>query len=92
LVKRIDSDISPEEIRDRFFYDVDIILAEGYKMHAQLKIEMFRSAVHEKPVCTGEDNLLALVSDQKLCVDVPCFGLEEITLLVDFLEKTVLRR
>jgi molybdopterin-guanine dinucleotide biosynthesis protein B len=92
LVKRIDFDISPDEIRDRFFYDVDIILAEGYKTHTQLKIEVFRSVVHEKPVCTGEDTLLALVSDQKLCVDVPCFGLEEITPLVDFLEEIVLRR
>ena len=92
LVKRMNSDMSLEEIRDRFFHDVDIILAEGYKMHAPLKIEVFRSAVHEKPVCTEEDNLLALVSDQKLCVKVPCFGLEEITPLVDFLEETVLKR
>jgi molybdopterin-guanine dinucleotide biosynthesis protein B len=92
LVKRLFSDMSLEEMRDRFFHDIDIILAEGYKTHASLKIEVFRSTVHEKPICTGEDHLLALVSDRKFCLEVPCFGLEEIVPLVDFLEKTVLRK
>lgn len=91
LVKKAHFDMSPEEIRDRFFYDVDIILAEGYKTYTQLKIEVFRSEVHETPICPGKENLLAIVSDQKLCIEVPCFGLEEITPLVDFLEKTVLK-
>jgi molybdopterin-guanine dinucleotide biosynthesis protein B len=92
LVKRLFSDMSPEEMRNRFFHDVDIILAEGYKTHASLKIEVFRSMIHEKPICIEEDNLLALVSDQKFTLGVPCFGLEEIVPLVDFLEKTVLMK
>jgi molybdopterin-guanine dinucleotide biosynthesis protein B len=92
LVKRLFSDMSPEEMRNRFFHDVDIILAEGYKTHASLKIEVFRSMIHEKPICIEEDNLLALVSDQKFTLKVPCFGLEEIVPLVDFLEKTVLMK
>jgi len=91
LVKRMSSDISPEEMRDTFFHDVDIILLEGYKTHALPKIEVFRSVVHEKPICTSEDNLLALISDLRLCLEVPCFGLEEIAPLVDFLEETVLK-
>jgi molybdopterin-guanine dinucleotide biosynthesis protein B len=92
LVKRMNADMSLEDMRDRFFYDVDLILAEGYKTQAQSKIEVFRSAVHEKPLYTTEDNLLAMVSDRKLCLEVPCFGLEEIRPLVEFLERTVLQQ
>jgi molybdopterin-guanine dinucleotide biosynthesis protein B len=92
LVKKMSSDISPEEMRDTFFKDVDIILTEGYKTHAQQKIEVFRAAVQTKPLCTKEENLLAVVSDCELHLGVPCFGLEDIAPLVDFLEKMLLVR
>lgn len=87
LIKNTDVEISPEEMQARFFTDVDLILAEGYKTQAQAKIEVFRSAVHDKPVCTEDDQLLAIVSDCELQLGVPGFGLEDIIPLVDFLEK-----
>jgi molybdopterin-guanine dinucleotide biosynthesis protein B len=92
LVKQTGADISLEEMRDRFFQDVALILAEGYKTQAHPKIEVFRSTVHAKPLCTKADHLIAIVSDCELDLGVPCFGLEEILPLVDFLEQTVLRK
>jgi len=89
LVKKMSADMSLEEMRARFFNDVDLILVEGYKTQAHPKIEILRAAVHEKPLCTPEDQLLATVSDRKLHLDVPCFGLEDIEPLVDFLEQAL---
>ena len=89
MVKTTTSHISLENIRDIFFYDIDMIIAEGYKTSNQFKVEVFRATVHEKPLFTEEDNLLATVSDSDIDAGVPCFGLEEIVPLANFLEKTL---
>jgi molybdopterin-guanine dinucleotide biosynthesis protein B len=90
FVTHVTSEMTPEEIRDALFRDVDIVLAEGYKGYPQPKIEVFRSTVSEAPICTDDEQLLAIVSDCPLHLRVPCFGLEEIRLLADFLEGQVL--
>jgi len=92
LVKQTRADIALEEMRDRFFHDVDLILVEGYKTLAYPKIEVFRSTVHPKPLCTTAEHLIAIVSDDELDLGVPRFGLEDILPLADFLEHTVLRK
>jgi molybdopterin-guanine dinucleotide biosynthesis protein B len=92
MVKKTASDISLEEMHDKLFYDVDIVIAEGYKTSHHLKVEVFRSAVHAKPLFTNNERLLAIVSDTSIDTDIPCFGLEEIVPLVDFLENTLLRK
>jgi molybdopterin-guanine dinucleotide biosynthesis protein B len=69
---------------------MDIVITEGYKTQDKPKIEVFRSEVHDKPVCTDEDNRIALVSDKRLELDVPRFSLDDIRGLVHFVEHTVL--
>jgi molybdopterin-guanine dinucleotide biosynthesis protein B len=91
FVTHLTSEMTPEEMRDAFFQDVDLILAEGYKGYPQPKIEVFRSAVSDTPICTDDDQLLAIVSDCTLHLRVPCFELEAIGPLADFLEERVLR-
>ena len=91
VVKAVSSEPTPEEVRALFFRDVDLILVEGYKTYPLPKIEIFRSAVHERPICTQDDHLIAIVSDSDVRVDVPYFGLEDISTLVDFLEKRILK-
>jgi len=90
LVKKTVTDLSLEYLRDRFFDDIDIIIVEGYKTLPYPKIEIFRAAVHPQPCCQGDPHLLALVSDTELALGVPCFGLEAVTEIVDFLETAVL--
>ena len=92
MVKKTASDISFEEMGAKFFYDVDFVIAEGYKTGHQYKVEVFRSTVHEKPLFTKNESLLAIVSDTSIDTGIPCFGLEEIVPLVDFLEKTLLKK
>ena len=91
LIRDVERDLSLGEIRDKLIRDVDLILSEGYKRDVQPKIEIFRRERHEELLCTKEDNLIAIVSDQTFNVGVPCFDLEDMKGLSDFIEKEFLQ-
>ena len=67
------------------------ILSEGYKKDVQPKIEVFRKEKHKKLLCTKKDNLVAIVSNRKFNVGVPCFHLEDMKGLSNFIEKEFLK-
>jgi len=91
LIRDVEKDFTLEELRTKFVQDVDLILSEGYKKDIQAKIEVFRQEKHKELLCTKEDNLVAIVSDKTFQVGVPCFGLEDMKGLSDFIETTFLR-
>ena len=74
----------------RYFYGVDIIITEGFKRENKPKIEVFRKARHDEPACIGDNNLIALVTDDDIDLNVPKFAHEDITGLVDLIEKKIL--
>ena len=79
LVMDSDHDHDPEELT-RLFPEVDIVLTEGYKDTPHLKLEIFRPDVTENkiPLCTNDPHLLAIVSNQKVLLSIPRFGLNDI--------------
>jgi len=91
LIRDVESDLNLSEIRDKMIRDVDLILSEGYKRDVQSKIEIFRREMHQELLCTKEDNLIAIVSDQTFNVGVPCFDLEDMKGLSSFIEKEFLK-
>ncbi len=90
LIRDVEKDLSLAEIRDKLIRDVDLILSEGYKRDVQPKIEIFRKEKHQELLCAKEDNLIAIVSDHTFNVGVPCFDLEDMKGLSNFIEKTFL--
>jgi molybdopterin-guanine dinucleotide biosynthesis protein MobB len=90
----VNRDVESEETLDSlalmYFQDVDLILTEGYKREEKPKIEVFRSQVHDEPLCTRDDNLVALVSDTPLNLGVPRFELDDMKSLADLVERTFL--
>ena len=92
LIRDVEKDLTLEEIREKLIQDVDLILSEGYKKDVQPKIEVFRKGKYEGLLCTREDRLMAVVSDQTFDVGVPCFSLDDIRGVADFIEKTFLSR
>ncbi len=90
LIRDVERDLSLVEIREKLIRDVDLILSEGYKRDVQPKIEIFRKEKHEELLCTKEDNLIAIVSDQTFSLGVPCFDLEDMKGLSDFIQKEFL--
>jgi molybdopterin-guanine dinucleotide biosynthesis protein B len=91
LIRDVEKDLTLEEIREKLIQDVDLIVSEGYKKDVQPKIEIFRKAKHKELLCTKEDNLIAIVSDKKFRAGVPCFSLEDITGVADFIGEKYLQ-
>ncbi len=90
LIRDVERDLTLEELRGKFIQDVDLIISEGYKKDVQPKIEVFRKGKYKELLCTQEDNLIAIVSDQTFEVDVPCFFLDDIKGVADLIEKKFL--
>ncbi len=92
IIKDIEREETVDGLAKKYFSDVDIILTEGYKREDKSKIEIFRSQVHEKPLCTKDDHLVALVSDIPMDLGVPRFQLDDTKPLADFVEQTFLTK
>jgi len=91
VIRDCDHDSTVAELVARYFYEVDLVLAEGYKHSDLPKIEVCRSAVHAAPLDGRDLTWLALVSDLRPAGDLPWFGLEEIVPLADFLVSRFLK-
>ena len=80
------------EKMQNYLSDNDIILAEGFKRQNFPKIEIFRTqSKHKTPLCLNDKNLIAFVTNSDYKSDVPCFGLEDINELSDFIELNFLK-
>jgi molybdopterin-guanine dinucleotide biosynthesis protein B len=90
LIRDVEKDLTLEEIRERLIREVDLILSEGYKKDVQPKIEVFRKGKYKKLLCTQEDNLIAIASDQTFKVGVPSFSLDDVQGIAGFIEKKFL--
>jgi molybdopterin-guanine dinucleotide biosynthesis protein B len=86
VVKDMDDEETLDNLLSKYFRDADIVITEGYKREAKPKIEIFRSDVHDSPLCTDDENLVAIVSDAVVDLQVPRFHLEDIAGLADLIE------
>ena len=84
MVMDTDHDLGLDELM-AFYSGVDIVLTEGYKRENYPKIEVFRSAVHPKPLCLEDEELIAMVSEDPVETNVPRFLPDEVKELADFL-------
>jgi len=71
--------------------NVDLIITEGYKKENKPKIEVFRSAVHQK-IISPVGELLAIASDVPLHYGVPCLYINNPGPMVDLIEDKLLHK
>jgi molybdopterin-guanine dinucleotide biosynthesis protein MobB len=64
--------------------NVDLIITEGYKAGDKPKIAIYRAA-SGKPLPLEPEKLTAIVTDVDTKTDIPCFGLEDVEKVVDFI-------
>jgi molybdopterin-guanine dinucleotide biosynthesis protein B len=76
---------------ETFFPGMDIVFAEGYKSARIPKIEIFRSDIHDHPLCMNDRMLVALVTDAHIQCNAPKFGFDEIDKLADLIERDFLK-
>uniref|UniRef100_A0A832A0N0 Molybdopterin-guanine dinucleotide biosynthesis protein B n=1 Tax=Desulfacinum infernum TaxID=35837 RepID=A0A832A0N0_9BACT len=84
-IRSVPEELPLEEVVSRYFWDEDIVLAEGFKRSSFPKIELFRPEIEPQPLCSPSDNLIALVSDAAVAMDVPRFAFSDVEGLADFL-------
>jgi molybdopterin-guanine dinucleotide biosynthesis protein B len=90
LVQDTAGDIPVEDLVSRYFQEVDLVIAEGYKWSTLPKIEIFRSTVYDEPMQEPGKTLVAMVSDVEIRQDLPWFKYDDIGSLVEFiLEKII---
>ncbi|MBU0674266.1 MAG: molybdopterin-guanine dinucleotide biosynthesis protein B [Proteobacteria bacterium] len=85
VIRDVDHDHGIGELIDRYYHDVDLVIAEGYKRTALPKIEIFRSTAHQEPLSHRDNTWVAMVSDRVGEWDLPTFKLNDITGLADFI-------
>lgn len=90
VVRRLDRELTLDEIAATIS-DVDVILTEGYKREARLRIEVSRRD-HTTELISDRSELFALVADYPIELGVPVFDLNDAPGLVDFIEREVLNR
>jgi molybdopterin-guanine dinucleotide biosynthesis protein MobB len=92
VIEDVNRDYELSELMDHYIRDVDIILSEGFKKNPHPKIEVVRSGLKHEPLCTREDNLIAVASDQPLERGVPCLDINDAGRIVDLIEGRFLKR
>ncbi|MFQ5830247.1 MAG: molybdopterin-guanine dinucleotide biosynthesis protein B [Candidatus Methylomirabilia bacterium] len=90
LFQRLDRPMTFPDLVGLFRDRVDIVLTEGFKTGPFPKVEIARRALGQEPLCSREDQLIALVTDGDWELGVPRFGLEDIEPLATFFEESVL--
>lgn len=81
-----------EELRESYLSDMDLILAEGYKNEKMPKIEVHGGQPEASLVGGEQEDLVAVVSDDRVPVKVPVFSPNDLQSLADFLEERFLQR
>jgi molybdopterin-guanine dinucleotide biosynthesis protein B len=84
IIRDSDHDHAIEELLDRYYYDVDLVIAEGYKSTSLPKIEIFRQA-HAAPLANRDATWVAMISDTTITTDLPCLDLTDIAGIADFI-------
>ena len=92
VIEDVNRDYELSELRDHYIRDVDIILSEGFKKNPHPKIEVVRSGLKHEPLCTREDNLIAVASDRPLARGVPCLDINDAGSIVTLIEDRFLKR
>jgi molybdopterin-guanine dinucleotide biosynthesis adapter protein len=84
MVMDVDHDHTIQEVAERFYGHMDIIVTEGYKRESWPKIEIHRKELQRSLLATPDQGLIGLVTDEPMPVDVPHFGLDDGEALADF--------
>lgn len=91
LIEDVEKDHNITELKNRYIQDVDIVLVEGYKKNPYPKIEINRTEMKQGLLSTNDDNLIAVVTNKRLNIDVPCFDIDDISGVVDIIEERFLK-
>ena len=76
----------------KYFDDVDLLIAEGFKSGEHPKIEVYRPGDNTPPLCRSLKSVVAVVTDADIDLPVRQFAFDQVVEIVDMIEQTVLKR
>jgi len=86
LVEDTSEELALEVIINRYVRDVDLLLIEGFKRERIPKIEVFRKKEDGNiPVCTGDANLIAIITDELVETSLPVFSRNDVQSIAEFI-------
>ncbi len=91
MTRDVEYDTPIPELVARHFSDMDLVCTEGYKWEGYPKVEVFRRAIGGEPLAGRNRTWAAFVSDADIDTDLPCFGLDDIAPLADYLIATYIK-
>lgn len=91
-IREVSTELDLDTIIAAYFQDEDLVFTEGYKKANKPKIEICRRERQSEPLCSPQDRLIAVVSDFSLEANVPCFDLENVRGVADFLQERFFSR
>ncbi len=91
VIKKHTRELTLDQLADMVMDGVDIIITEGYKGADKPKIEVFRSGVSDRILCSEQESL-ALVTDRHFDLDVPQFTADDANGVVDLIIDKFLNR
>jgi molybdopterin-guanine dinucleotide biosynthesis protein MobB len=85
VVEDAEMEVTLAEIISRYVHDVDLLVIEGFKRENIPKIEVFRRKEGEDlPVCAGDQNLIAIITDASVATSLPVFSRDAIHDIAEF--------
>ena len=71
---------------DTFMCQCDIVLVEGDSSTDAIKIEVYRAVTEQPPIAATDSGILAVVSNDPLCLNVPIWSRDELEKMADKIE------
>lgn len=85
MIRKVQEELTLDQIVAMASNDIDIVITEGYKKSNKLKIEINRSERSKELLCPPEE-LMAMVSDSHWDIGVPVFGLDDAVGVADLIQ------
>lgn len=92
VISSVEHDHIAEELLDRYFHEVDLVIAEGYKKSLLPKIEVFRKEISPSPLDKRDDTWIAIISNDSFETDLPRFTFEDVSGLADFIIENLIKK
>jgi molybdopterin-guanine dinucleotide biosynthesis protein B len=89
IISDVEEDPDVRKLVARFFNQVDLVIAEGYKRTDLAKIEVYRRTTGDPPLENRDSSWIAMVTDSLSESDLPCFALDDISAIADFLIRLI---